>query len=207
MATKQKILIVDDDTNIAELISLYLTKECYETKMVHDGESALRELSLFQPNLILLDLMLPGMDGYQVCREVRTKSQVPIIMLSAKGEVFDKVLEARTALVNANTVEDKAEADAQLDTALQGINVIVENYPELKSDATYIALMDELEGSENRIAVARKDYNDAVKDYNNKVIRFPGSIAASIFGFEKAEYFEADEESQTVPDVGAALGE
>ena len=92
MATKQKILIVDDDTNIAELISLYLTKECYETKMVHDGESALRELQLFQPNLILLDLMLPGMDGYQVCREVRTKSQVPIIMLSAKGEVFDKVL-------------------------------------------------------------------------------------------------------------------
>ena len=92
MATKQKILIVDDDTNIAELISLYLTKECYETKMVHDGESVLKELQTFQPNLILLDLMLPGMDGYQVCREVRTKSQVPIIMLSAKGEVFDKVL-------------------------------------------------------------------------------------------------------------------
>ena len=92
MATKQKILIVDDDTNIAELISLYLTKECYETKMVHDGESALKELQLFQPNLILLDLMLPGMDGYQVCREIRTKSQIPIIMLSAKGEVFDKVL-------------------------------------------------------------------------------------------------------------------
>ena len=92
MATKQKILIVDDDTNIAELISLYLIKECYETKMVHDGESVLKELQTFQPNLILLDLMLPGMDGYQVCREVRTKSQVPIIMLSAKGEVFDKVL-------------------------------------------------------------------------------------------------------------------
>lgn len=92
MATKQKILIVDDDTNIAELISLYLTKECYETKMVNDGESALRELRIFQPNLILLDLMLPGMDGYQVCREIRIKSQVPIIMLSAKGEVFDKVL-------------------------------------------------------------------------------------------------------------------
>ena len=60
--------------------------------MVHDGESAIKELQLFQPNLILLDLMLPGIDGYQVCREVRTKSQVPIIMLSAKGEVFDKVL-------------------------------------------------------------------------------------------------------------------
>ena len=92
MAGKQKILIVDDDVNIAELISLYLTKECYETKMVHDGESALSELTTFEPNLILLDLMLPGIDGYQVCREVRTKSQVPIIMLSAKGEVFDKVL-------------------------------------------------------------------------------------------------------------------
>ena len=92
MVSKQKVLIVDDDVNIAELISLYLTKECYETKMVHDGESALRELNSFQPNLILLDLMLPGMDGYQVCREIRTKSQVPIIMLSAKGEVFDKVL-------------------------------------------------------------------------------------------------------------------
>ena len=122
-------------------------------------------------------------------------------------EVFDKVLEARTALINANSLEDKAEADAQLNSALQGINVIVENYPELKSDATYVALMDELEGSENRIAVSRKDYNDAVKAYNNKVIRFPGSITAKIFGFEKAEYFEADEESQTVPDVGAALGE
>lgn len=92
MVSKQKILIVDDDINIAELISLYLTKECYETKMVHDGESALKELQLFQPNLILLDLMLPGIDGYQVCREIRTKSNVPIIMLSAKGEVFDKVL-------------------------------------------------------------------------------------------------------------------
>ncbi len=89
---KQRILIVDDDENIAELISLYLTKECFETKMVHDGESALEAVQSFQPNLILLDLMLPGMDGYQVCREVRRDSEVPIIMLSAKGEVFDKVL-------------------------------------------------------------------------------------------------------------------
>ena len=121
-------------------------------------------------------------------------------------EVFDKVLEARQALVNAKSPEEKANADAQLDTALQGINVIVENYPELKSDTTYVALMDELEGSENRIAVARKDYNDTVKDYNNKVIRFPGSIVANLFGFEKAEYFEASEESLTVPDVGDALG-
>lgn len=92
MASKQKILIVDDDSNIAELISLYLTKEFYEVQIVGDGEKALKVFDTFQPNLILLDLMLPGMDGYQVCREIRTRSNVPIIMLSAKGEVFDKVL-------------------------------------------------------------------------------------------------------------------
>ena len=92
MVNRQKILIVDDDENIAELISLYLTKECFETSIVYDGESALEAVKTFQPNLILLDLMLPGIDGYQVCREVRTTSSIPIIMLSAKGEIFDKVL-------------------------------------------------------------------------------------------------------------------
>ncbi|MBE5950715.1 MAG: response regulator transcription factor [Lachnospiraceae bacterium] len=92
MAAKQKILIVDDDTNIAELISLYLTKECFETMMVEDGEEAIRAFEEFRPNLILLDLMLPGIDGYEVCRTVRKTSSVPIIMLSAKGEIFDKVL-------------------------------------------------------------------------------------------------------------------
>jgi len=92
MAEKQRILIVDDDANIAELISLYLMKECYETMIVGDGEEALKRFPEFKPNLVLLDLMLPGMDGYQVCRELRSSSQVPIIMLSAKGEIFDKVL-------------------------------------------------------------------------------------------------------------------
>lgn len=92
MATKQKILIVDDDVNIAELISLYLTKECFDTLMVHDGEDAIQNFATYQPNLILLDLMLPGIDGYEVCREIRKTSSVPIIMLSAKGEIFDKVL-------------------------------------------------------------------------------------------------------------------
>lgn len=91
MVDKQRILIVDDDANIAELISLYLMKECYETKIVGDGESALREFPSFKPNLVLLDLMLPGIDGYQVCGELRTVSQVPIIAF-AQGEIFDKVL-------------------------------------------------------------------------------------------------------------------
>lgn len=89
---KQKILIVDDDENIAELVSMYLEKECYDTRMEHNGEDALTAFAEYKPDLILLDLMLPGIDGYQVCREVRAKSQTPVIMLSAKGEVFDKVL-------------------------------------------------------------------------------------------------------------------
>ena len=89
---RQKILIVDDDENIAELISLYLTKECFETKMVYDGKEALEAFASFQPDLILLDVMLPSMDGNEVCKTIRQDSNVPIIMLSAKGETFDKVL-------------------------------------------------------------------------------------------------------------------
>lgn len=92
MVNKQKILIVDDDENIAELISLYLVKECFDTEIVTNGLDALESFKTYQPNLILLDIMLPGMDGYEVCQEIRKSSNVPIIMLSAKGEVFDKVL-------------------------------------------------------------------------------------------------------------------
>ncbi len=92
MAVKQKVMIVDDDTSIAELISLYLRKECFDTLCVEDGEEALRQFAEYEPNLVLLDLMLPGMDGYEVCRELRKTSKIPIIMLSAKGEIFDKVL-------------------------------------------------------------------------------------------------------------------
>ena len=92
MAEKQRILIVDDDENIAQLSSLYLTKECYETMMVHDGNEVMDAYRSFRPHLLILDLMLPGKDGYQICREIRRTDQTPIIMLSAKGEVFDKVL-------------------------------------------------------------------------------------------------------------------
>lgn len=92
MVNRQKILIVDDDENIAELISLYLEKECFETMKVHDGDSAIPAFVAFEPDLILLDIMLPGIDGYTICREIRKSSLVPIIMLSAKGDTFDKVL-------------------------------------------------------------------------------------------------------------------
>lgn len=89
---KKKILIVDDDANIAELISLYLTKECFQCEIAEDGETALKLHDSFQPDLMLLYIMLPGIDGYDVCREIRKNHSTPIIMLSAKGEVFDKVL-------------------------------------------------------------------------------------------------------------------
>lgn len=89
---KQKILIVDDDENIAELISLYLTKECFDTEIAYNGKDALDLVKSFNPNLVLLDIMLPDIDGYEVCTEIRKTLQIPIIMLSAKGEIFDKVL-------------------------------------------------------------------------------------------------------------------
>lgn len=91
MVSKQKILIVDDDNNIAELISLYLTKECFETMIVNDGESALTAVDAFEPNLILLDLMLPGIDGFEVCKRIREEKNVPILMVSAKKDDIDKI--------------------------------------------------------------------------------------------------------------------
>ncbi|MBQ2667896.1 MAG: response regulator transcription factor [Clostridia bacterium] len=87
-----KILIVDDDKNICELLRLYIEKEGFDTAMAHDGRAALQVFDAANPDLILLDIMLPELDGWQVCREIRKKSQCPIIMLTAKGEVFDKVL-------------------------------------------------------------------------------------------------------------------
>ena len=87
-----KILVVDDDSNICELLRLYLEKEGFHAVLAHNGESAVNAFREHNPDLILLDIMLPVMDGWQVCREIRKSSQVPIIMLTAKGEVFDKVL-------------------------------------------------------------------------------------------------------------------
>ena len=92
MLNRPRILIVDDDDSISDLLSLYLIKEQYDTKIAADGETALACFDDFDPSLIILDLMLPGIDGYGVCREIRTKSKVPIIVLSAKGDTFDKVL-------------------------------------------------------------------------------------------------------------------
>lgn len=88
----QKILIVDDDQNICELLRLYLAKEGYETLIAHDGETALDLFEKQKPNMVLLDVMMPKMDGWEVCRRIRSQNNTPVIMLTAKGETFDKVL-------------------------------------------------------------------------------------------------------------------
>ena len=143
----------------------------------------------------------------------RRADLIPNVITTAKEfaahetEVYDRVLEAREKLVGADTIAEKAEANDELTSALQGLTVVVENYPELKSDATYVQVMDELAGSENRIATARKDYNDTVNSYNSRIIKFPTNIMAGIFGFEKAEYFEAEEGAEKAPDAEELFGD
>lgn len=88
----EKILVVDDDKNICELLRLYLVKEGYSVTMAHDGEAALTDFDKLHPDLVLLDVMMPVMDGWEVCRKIRAKDNTPIIMLTAKGETYDKVL-------------------------------------------------------------------------------------------------------------------
>jgi len=92
MNEKTKVLVIDDDVNICEVIRLYMEKECFQVLSVYNGRKAIEEFSQFAPNIVILDIMLPGADGWQVCREIRKVSNIPIIMLTAKGETFDKVL-------------------------------------------------------------------------------------------------------------------
>ena len=118
-------------------------------------------------------------------------------------EVFTAVTEARAAVMNAQTVPEMAQANDQMSAALGRLIAVAEAYPELTSDTVYVGLMDELAGTENRIAVARTDYNAAVQSYNLAIRRFPGVLFARLFGFAQAEYFEAAESAQTVPVVPA----
>ena len=138
----------------------------------------------------------------------RRADLIPNFVETVKGysdyeqSTFTAVTEARSKVAAASGAEEQANASAQLDSAIDiWVNAITEAYPELKANTQYVALQDELAGTENRIAVARKDYNDAASVYNKAVRRFPGNIIAGMFGFEQVEYFEADESANQVPSV------
>lgn len=137
----------------------------------------------------------------------RRADLIPNLVSTVKGytdhetEVFAAVNEAREKLLSAGTMAEKSEANDQVSNALGKLIAIAENYPELKSDTVYINLMDELAGTENRISYARKSYNEAVASYNKAIKKFPGVLFANMFGFEKADMFEAAEGAETVPEV------
>ena len=137
----------------------------------------------------------------------RRADLIPNLVSTVKGytshetEIINKVTEARTKLVNASSVEEKSNANDELTNSLNALMVVVENYPDLKSSQNFIQLSDELSGTENRIAVARKDYNNAVKTLNTTIKKFPNNLLAKMFGFEQSVYFEANESSTEVPNV------
>ena len=138
----------------------------------------------------------------------RRADLIPNFVATVKGysdyeqETYTAVTQARSALQNANGAAEQSAAANQLDSAIDiWVNAVTEAYPELKANEQYRALTDELAGSENRIATARKDYNDKAKDYNTSIKKFPRNIFASLFGFEAYDYFEANEGAQNVPQV------
>lgn len=138
----------------------------------------------------------------------RRADLIPNLVNTVKGEsshelaIINSVTSARTKLVNADTVEEMSQANSQLSSSLKMLMLnVTENYPQIATSKAFTELRDELAGTENRIAVARRDYNGVVQEYNLFIKKFPNNILAVMFGFEKAEYFEADESAQEVPNV------
>lgn len=132
---------------------------------------------------------------------------IPNLVETVKGyashekEVFQDVADARARLAGANGVNELSEANDQMTSALSRLLAVAENYPDLKANEQFTGLRDELAGAENRIAVARQDYNESVNEYNKQTRVFPGNIIAMIFNFEKKDYFEASEGAREVPGV------
>ena len=158
-------------------------------------------------NLVMLDEGVKAAWAQVENQLQRRYDLIPNYVETVKGfakqerDVFIKVTEARSRVGGATTVPDKIEANNQLSSALSRLLVVVEQYPQLKSDQNFLRLQDELAGTENRIAVERMRYNETVKTYNIKVRSFPTNILAGMFGFEKATFFEVPEAAQAVPKV------
>lgn len=138
----------------------------------------------------------------------RRNNLIPNLVNTVRGyaahekELFENITNARSQWAKAGSVDDKVKAAGIMDSALSKLLLVAENYPILKADQTFLSLMDSLEGAENRIAVERMRYNEAVKDYNILVRTFPGNIIANISGFKPAtEYFKAEEKANAVPEV------
>lgn len=137
----------------------------------------------------------------------RRNDLIPNLVNSVKGamnqekEVFGSIADARAKLNSAGSQEEEVEANNEMNSALSRLLVVMENYPELRSNDQVTALMDELSGTENRISVERQRYNETVQKYNNRVRRFPGNLMAGLFGFEKKPFFKAVEGAENAPDV------
>ena len=138
----------------------------------------------------------------------RRNDLIPNLVNTVKGyaahekTVFEEVTKARSQWAKSSTVEEKVKAASTMDTALSRLLFVAENYPNLKADQTFLKLMDELSGTENRIAVERMRYNESVQDYNISVRTFPGNIIANAFGYKPATgYFKSEDKAKTVPDV------
>lgn len=137
----------------------------------------------------------------------RRADLIPNLVNTVKGyvqheeKVISDITTARENLVNAKSMSEKADANQELSNAINALMVVVENYPDLKSNQNFIQLSDELAGTENRIATARRDYNDSVTSYNTSIKKFPTNILAGMFGFEKKDYFEVSEGKTDVPNV------
>ncbi len=138
----------------------------------------------------------------------RRNDLIPNLVNTVKGyashekTVFEDITNARSQWAKAGSVEEKVKAASKIDSALSRLLLVVENYPNLKADQTFLKLMDELSGTENRIAVERMRYNDAVRDYNITVRSFPGNFVSGMFGYKVAtEYFKAEERAKAVPEV------